>query len=469
MVRIIIAVDEPSLHTPPQSLILFSMNTLPAGPKSPAAVQLMHWIFRPIPFMQECAERYGDCFTIRLPRTAPFVMFSSPDAVKQIFTGDPEQLPAGETRAILQPLVGDHSLLLLDGARHMHHRRLMAPSFHGERMQAYGQVMREVADHSIETWPTGRTFPIHSHMQDITLDIILRTVFGVDEGPELGRLRSCLAEMLSLAANPIRLIPWFQGVINLFTKGKELKQLMDEIDELLYAQIAYRRKEGGIGREDILSLLIEARDEDGQPMTDWELRDEMITMLVAGHETTATSLAWTFHRILERPDVMEKLQAELQAVLGSGPVEAQHIAKLEYLDATIKETQRVHPIVPIVARLSHEPVYIGGQDLPAGVMIAPCIYLTHHNPDVWPDPYRFDPDRFYGKRVSPYDFFPFGGGIRHCIGAAFAMYEMKIVLAEVLSRVTLHAAPGHKVKLVRRGITFAPSAGMPVVCDKLAA
>jgi cytochrome P450 len=275
--------------------------------------------------------------------------------------------------------------------------------------------------------------------------------------------------MLALGANPIRLIPWFQGVINLFTKGKELKQLIDEIDTLLYAQITHRRKEGGAGREDILSLLIEARDEDGQPMSDEELRDEMITMLVAGHETTATSLAWTFHRILERPDVMEKLQTELREVVGSGPVEAQHIAKLEYLDATIKETQRVHPIVPIVGRLLREPLHIGGQDLPAGVMLAPCIYLTHHNPDVWPAPYRFDPDRFFGKRVSPYDFFPFGGGIRHCIGAAFAMYEMKTVLAEVLSRVTLHAAPGHKVKLVRRGITFAPSEGMPVVCDKLAA
>lgn len=445
------------------------MNTLPAGPKSPAAIQLMHWIFRPIPFLQDCARRYGDCFTVRLPRNPPFVMFSTPEAVKEIFTGNPEQLPAGETRAILRPLVGQHSLLLLDGARHMHQRRLMAPSFHGERMQAYGEVMREITERNIDTWPTNQAFPIHTHMQDITLDVILRTVFGVDEGPEQGRLRECLAEMLTLGANPIRLIPWFQRLIGVFTKGRQITQLMQEIDELLYAQIAHRRAASGAGREDILSLLIEARDEDGQPMSDEELRDEMITMLVAGHETTATSLAWAFHCILARPEVVEKLQAELRTVIGVGPVEPQHIAKLDYLDATIKETQRLHPILPLVGRLLHEPLRIGGQDLPAGVMVAPCIYLTHHRPGLWPEPERFDPDRFVGKRVSPYEFFPFGGGIRHCIGAAFALYEMKIVLAQVLSRVTLRAAPGHKVHLVRRGITFAPSEGMPVVCEKLAA
>jgi cytochrome P450 len=444
-------------------------NTLPAGPKSPAAVQLLHWIFRPIPFMHDCARRYGECFTVRLPQNPPFVMFSTPEAVKEIFTGDPEQLPAGKTREILRPLVGQHSLLLLDGARHTHHRRLMTPPFHGERMHAYGQIMREITDRNLDSWPTGRAFPIHTCMQEITLDVILRTVFGVDEGAEQGRLRKCLADMLTLGANPIRLIPFFQRLIGFFTKGQQIVQLLQEMDDLLYAQIAQRRQQGGAGREDILSLLVEARDEDGRPMSDEELRDEMVTMLVAGHETTATSLAWTFHCILERPEVMDRLRAEIRAVVGSGPVEPQHISQLEYLDATIKETQRVYPIVPIVGRLLHEPLRLGGQDLPAGVMVAPCIYLTHHSPDIWPEPDTFDPDRFLAKRVSPYEFFPFGGGIRHCIGAAFALYEMKIVLAQVLSRANLRAAPGRRVRLVRRGITFAPSAGMPVVCDALAA
>ena len=448
---------------------MIARKTLPAGPKESAAAQLLDWVFRPIPFLRDCARRYGPCFTLRLPRNPPMVLFSAPEAVKEIFTGDPEQLPAGETREILRPLVGQHSLLLLDGARHQHHRRLMAPSFHGERMRAYGQVMREMTDRNLDTWPTGRAFPIHTCMQEITLDVILRTVFGMDEGPEQGRLRQGLAEFLTLAANPLRLLPWFQRLIGFFTKGRQLDDLLQEIDDLLYAQIARRRQQGGAGREDILSLLVEARAEDGQPMSDEELRDEMMTMLVAGHETTATSLAWTFHCILGRPEVMDKLRAELQAVIGSGPVESQHIAKLDYLDATIRESQRVYPILPLVGRLLHEPLQIGGQDLPAGVGVAPCIYLAHHNPDIWPDPDTFDPDRFLAKRVNPYEFFPFGGGIRHCIGAAFALYEMKIVLAQVLSRASLRAAPGRRVRLVRRGITFAPSRGMPVVCDALAA
>jgi cytochrome P450 len=216
-------------------------------------------------------------------------------------------------------------------------------------------------------------------------------------------------------------------------------------------------------------MLIEARDEAGQPMSDAELRDELITLLVAGHETTATSLAWAFHLILQHPAVREKLRAELRQVIGSGPVAPQHAAKLEYLDATIKETQRLNPILPLVGRRLHEPMCIGGRDLPAGVVVAPCIYLTHHRPDLWPNPDRFDPDRFLGKRPSPYEFFPFGGGIRHCLGAAFAIYEMKIVLAQVLSRVGLRPAPGHTVRVMRRGITFAPSAGMPVILDAPAA
>lgn len=204
-------------------------------------------------------------------------------------------------------------------------------------------------------------------------------------------------------------------------------------------------------------------------MTDVELRDELITMLVAGHETTATSLSWTFHQLLQHPEVLAELKNELRTVADGGPVMLQHINKLEYLDATIKEAQRLTPIVPLVGRLLHEPMRLGGRDLPAGVIAAPCIYLTHRQPDVWPNPDRFDPDHFLTKRPSPYEFFPFGGGNRYCLGAAFALYEMKIVLAQVFSRVTLRAAPGRAVRVVRRGVTFAPSEGMPVVLEALAA
>ncbi len=444
-------------------------NALPSGPKLPPPLQLLQWIFRPIPFMESCAQRYGYCFIVRLPLNAPFVMFTDPEAIKEIFTSDPDKLPAGETRAILKPLVGEHSVLVLDGAPHAQHRKLLMPSFHGERMHAYGEVMRAIADRTIERWPVGRAFPLQPEMQAITLDVILRTVFGIDEGAELDHLRAMLTELITLGTNPLSMIPWFQTLLSPITKRRRVLQLMEEVDVVLYAAIAQRRATGAIGRTDILSLLIDARDEQGQPMTDIELRDELITMLVAGHETTATSLSWTFHQLLRHPEVMEKLKKELHAVFGAGLVTPQHVNKLEYLDAAIKEAQRLTPIVPLVGRLLREPARIGGRDLPAGVIAAPCIYLTHRRADLWPNPERFSPERFLEKRPSPYEFFPFGGGNRYCLGAAFALYEMKIVLAQVLSRVVLRSAPGRAVRVTRRGVTFAPSEGMPVVLESLAA
>ncbi|MGH7962509.1 MAG: cytochrome P450 [Candidatus Binatia bacterium] len=446
------------------------MTTLPPGPKLPALLQVLRWIRQPIPFMEDCVRRYGDCFTLRFPGYPPVVFFTDPEAVKEIFTGDPEQLRAGQANAVLESLLGPHSLLLLDGARHRRQRRLMMPPFHGERIQLYGAVMREITDRSIESWPLGRPFPIHSQMQGITLDVILRTVFGIDEGADLARLRDRLTHLLSIAAaHPLLQIPWLQIDLGPLTAWRRLMQVSREVDHILFAEFARRRATGHAGRTDVLTMLLEARDETGQPMSDAELRDEMITLLLAGHETTATSLAWVFHRILQHPDVLEKLRAELRQVIGSGPVTPQHLAKLEYLDATLKETQRLNPIIPLVGRRLQQPQRIGGRDLPAGAVAAPCIYLTHRRPDLWPDPERFAPERFLAKRPSPYEFFPFGGGVRHCLGAAFATYEMKIVIAQVLSRVALHAAPGYTVRIVHRTVTFAPSEGMPVVLDRRAA
>jgi cytochrome P450 len=449
------------------------MTKAPPGPKLPSILQLFNWVYRPIPFMRACARRYGDCFTLRLPNNPPIVFFSDPEGIKEIFTGDPEKLPAGESRAILRPLVGQYSLLLLDGARHRQQRKLMMPPFHGERMHAYGEVMRTVTDRIIDRWPSGQPFPLQPEMQAITLDVILRTVFGIDEGAALTQLRDRLTELLILSTNPLRLalsqFPRLQFLFRSVTNPQRLQELLQEVDRLLYAQIAQRRAADHSGRDDVLSMLIEARDEAGQQMSDIELRDELITLLVAGHETTATSLAWAFHWILQRPDVQDKLHAELREAGEAGKIPPQQIAKLEYLDAVIKETQRLLPIIPLVPRVLHEPMRLGGRDLPAGVVVAPCTYLTHHRPDLWPNPDQFDPDRFLGRRLSPYEFFPFGGGIRFCLGAAFAIYEMKIVLAQVLSRVALRPAPGRTVRVVRRGVTFAPSAGMPVVLERLAA
>jgi cytochrome P450 len=420
--------------------------------------------------MEECAQKYGECFTIRFPTSPdPLVFFSTPEAVKEIFTSDPEQLRAGEANVVVRPLLGDNSLLLMDGARHQRERRLMMPPFHGERMYVYGETMREITDQTIDTWPVDQSFAIHHHMQQITLNVILRTVFGLAEDATLARLRTLLTEVLAAGANPFMLIPWLQIDLGPYSPwGKQVRR-RKEIDQLLFAEFVRRRNEDLSGREDILSMLMQARDEDGQPLGDQHLRDELMTLLVAGHETTATSLAWMFYRILSRSDVLEKLQRELRETFGSGPITPQQISKLEYLDAVIKETQRLNPILPVVGRRLKTSTSIGGCLLPVGAVAMSCIYLTHHREDVWPNPYEFRPERFLEKKPTPWEFFPFGGGNRFCLGAGFATYEMKIVLAQILSRTTLQLASKRPIRVVRRGITFAPSEGMPVVLEKKAA
>ncbi len=388
------------------------------------------------------------------------VFFSDPAAIKQIFTGNPDQLRAGQANTVVfKLLLGPNSILRLDGARHRHERKLLMPPFHGERMRLYGDMMGEIADRSIDTWPVDTSFPFHSRMQDITLDIMLRTVCGVDEGVRLSRMRALMIEMLRLVVvgNPfLPLLGW-----------RRYTRLRRDLYLFLSDEIRRRRTTPPDGRTDIMAMLVAARDEDGRPMSDEEIRDEMITILMVGHETTATSLAWVMHCLLENPNVLETVRAEVASVAGTGPSvprpPAEEIAQLGYLDAVIKETARLHPVVPIVGRQIETDMRVGDHELPAGSIVAPCIYLTHRRPDLWPDPNAFTPARFVGRRVDPYMFFPFGGGVRHCLGAAFATYEMKIVLARVLSRVTLRPDPDHTVRVVRRGLLLGPSGGVPVI------
>ena len=422
--------------------------------------------------MRECAGAYGDAFTMRLMGAPPLVFCSHPAAIKEIFTGDPEILHAGRGNELLKPVFGPNSVLLLDGARHRRERKLLMPPFHGERMRLYGGIMRDIVDRSIDDWPVERVFPIHKYMQQITLDIILRTVFGVGEGDTLSRLRVLLVEYLALVGSSplvliLLLIRRLQVNLGPLTAWKRMWDLGHEINRLLYDEIARCKKEGPQERTDIMAMLVAARDEDGQPMSDDEIRDELITMLVAGHETTATSLSWVVHRLLQNSDVLAKAQAEVASVTSSesngADLSAEQIAELSYLDAVIKETARLNPILPIVTRYLEAPTRIGGRDLPAGCVVSPCIYLTHRRPDVWPEPESFKPERFVDRRVDPYAFFPFGGGLRHCLGAAFAGYEMKIVLARMLSRVVLRPDPTYTARVVRRSITFAPSGGLPVI------
>ena len=410
--------------------------------------------------MQRCAETYGDAFTVRIMGATPIVFFSDPAAIKQVFTGDPERLQAGQANSrVFRLFVGPNSLLVLDGARHKRERRLLMPPFHGERMRLYGDMMCEITDRMIDTWPLETSFPIHSRMLEITLDIILRAVFGVYGDAHTARLRTLMIEYLGLLVgrNPLlALAAW-----------RRLTRLQGDIDRLLYDEIRRCKELAQEGRTDIMAMLVAVRDEDGQPMRDEEIRDEMITMLVAGHDTTATSLAWVIHRLLQNPDVLATARAEVASVIGNGThpprPTAEQVAELSYLDAVIRETARLNPVVPITVRHLEKGMHIGGYDLPAGAIAAPCIYLTHRRPELWPNPEEFSPERFVARRVDLYTFFPFGGGVRYCLGAAFATYEMKIVLARILSRVTLRPDPGHTVRTVRRGITFIPSGGVPVI------
>jgi cytochrome P450 len=439
---------------------------LPPGPRLPAFVQALHIASRPTGFLDDCARRFGDSFVVRLPGAPPIVNFSHPEAIREIFTADGETLCAGQANLLLGPLLGPGSLLLLDGARHLEERRLMIPPFHGERLRAYATLMSTVIDRAIASWPLGRPFVFHREMQNVTLEVIMRAVFGIDAGGHSLPLREKLCALVDVAANPLWLIPALQFNLGPLTPWARLARARREVEAILDAEFERRRATAEDSRSDVLSMLLATRHEDGRPMTDEELRDEMITLLLAGHETTATALAWTVYHVSRHPPVLAKIRAELATVVGGGGLCGDQVTRLEYLEAVVKEGLRLTPVLPDVGRMIQRPVEIGGWRLEAGVNVAPQIYLTHRRADLWPEPHRFDPERFHGRGVSPYAFLPFGGGARRCLGMAFALYEMKVVLARVFARTELQIAPAYVARPVRRAITLAPSRGVPIVLHR---
>ncbi|MBL0219530.1 MAG: cytochrome P450 [Myxococcales bacterium] len=423
---------------------------LPPGPRAPALVQIAQWIARPLQLLAQCQRRFGDVFTLRAPKEGNFVVVANPELIKAVLTADPDTLLAGQGNAtMLEPMLGKHSLLTLDGAEHLRQRRLLLPAFHGERMRAYATAMREITHASIDRWPLGSPFSLHDKMQAITLDVILQTVFGVTEGDHHGALRARLVELLDVVTKPWLLFPGILGLDPFKVPWLKITKLKRTVDDTLYAMITERRRRA-TGGDDVLSMMLEARDEQGAPMTDVELRDELVTLLLAGHETTATSLAWAFDQLLASPEALARLRTELAA------------GRDEYLDAVIRETLRVRPIVPLVGRVAARPFQLGPWMLPVGTRVAPSIYLAGQRADAYPAPQRFDPSRWLGVKPDPYTWLPFGGGIRRCIGMAFAQFEMKIVLETVVTRTRLEAVGG-PARVVRRGITLAPAGGTRVV------
>lgn len=427
-------------------------STLPPGPPMPPVVQTAIWFGKAQWMLGQCAARFGETFTIRLVNEGPFVVLSNPEHVKQVFTGDPRVFHAGEGNRILLPVLGPHSLLLLDEDAHMQQRRLLLPPFHGERMQRYRELMAQIAAEEIDRWPAGVPYRLRPRMQAITLEIILRAVFGLGRGERLEALRVELRRILDLLTQPrMILFPALMGPDRLARFGP-FKRLLEPVDRLIYEEIAERRGASDLDqREDILSLMLAARHEDGSRMSDVELRDELMTLLVAGHETTATALAWAVERLIRHPDKLGRLTAEVNA------------GQTEYLEAVVTETLRLRPVISLVARRLTEPMQIGQWRLPAGIVVTPSIYLVHRRPDVYRDPESFRPERFLAAKPGTYTWIPFGGGVRRCLGAAFAQLEMHVVLGELVKRRRLAPARREPEPVFRRAITETPRRDAEVV------
>jgi cytochrome P450 family 135 len=416
--------------------------SFPPGPRLPRLAQAARVTLGPHSWMRRRRERYGDVFSSHFPFFGRVVYVANPELVKQVFTGDPTIFHAGEANAtVLGDALGEHSLLTLDEARHLSQRKLLLPPFHGQAVRRYAELMAEAAEREVERWPVGRPFALRPRMQAITLEVILRAVFGVREGERMDLFRERIPRLGELS-NVLDWVP--------FAGAGRFRRAIAAVDELLYAEIAERRALGGEG-DDVLTLLLAARHEDGSPMSDVELRDELMTLLTAGHETTATGLSWAFERLLRTPRVMERLLESLDDE--------------DYLDAVVKETLRVRPVVVDVARKLTRDVELGGWRIPAGTLVLPAIAAVHMRPDLYPSPDEFRPERFLDGGAESYAWIPFGGGVRRCIGASFAQVEMRVVLREVLRRVRLRADSPRPERGQVRHVTVVPARGCRVVVE----
>ena len=427
---------------------------LPPGPTEPPAVQTIRWLVRPIAFLESCRRRYGDSFGVTfLGFQTPMYMLSDPEVIRAVYTRRENGLPPGRSVALM-PIMGPRSVLLLEGAEHLARRKIMLPPFHGQRMRAYEPLVREITEREMATWPKDEPFALHPRMQAITLEVILAAVFGVSESPRADRLRATLPTLLDMTGSPAL---QFKVLLSRRTgRGNplaHLEQVNAEIDALLLAEIAERRADPLVAeRDDILSLLLQARFEDGEGMSDGELRDQLMTLLLAGHETTATALAWTADLLVRHPAQLRRLTDEVLS--GDGD---------EYLRATINEALRLRPVVPLAGRRLTSDLTVNGHHFPAGTDVTPAIWLTHTRADLYPEPYAFRPERFLDKPPTTYGWVPFGGGVRRCLGAAFAEFEMRIVLEEMIRRRVLRAAAPHAERITRRNITFSPRDGTRVL------
>jgi cytochrome P450 family 110 len=437
--------------------------SLPDGPKSPKIWQMLQWITMPFSFMRGCNDRYGDRFTATVtPELTPIVFFSNPKALQLILSSDDSELfdSPGDQNAIFEPILGMQSLMGLSGGSHRRMRQLLMPPFHGERMRSYGQLIRDITEEVMRERVAGKTFSVRKSMQKISMRVILRAVFGLNEGTRYQQLERLLATMLDGMSNPLSVgflyFPMLRQDLGPLSPWGGFVRARRQIDQLIYDEIAERRTHPDASRDDILTLLMSARDGAGEALTDAELRDELMTLLVAGHETTATAITWALYWIHKFPAIRKQLLDELQAL--DGPLDPSVVFRLPYLNAVCCETLRIYPVgMTTFARVTKSTVELMGSTLEPGTVVIGCIYLVHHREDIFPDPDEFRPERFLERRYSPFEYLPFGGGVRRCIGMAFAQFEMKLVISSILSSFELALADSRSVRPIRRALTSGPS------------
>jgi len=426
--------------------------TLPPGPRMPRALQALGWATRPYPFMKRCQERYGDVFTLRILHSGTWVFLCDPADVKRVLTAPAGSLGVALANPLLLPVLGPRSVMLLEEPAHMTRRRMMLPPFHGQRMDADAAMMAETTREVVRSWPAGEPFELWPQMQAITQEVIMRSVFGADEAQRLGTLRTLLQRLTAALNEPGRLRMAAALGPRWLAREGGFRAAMAPVEAALLEEVDRRRRAGEDGRRDIVSILIEARHEDGSPLGERELRDELMTLLTDG--PTSSSLAWVFERLLRHPQKLRRLQEEVWAG-----------AEDSYMDAVVKETLRLCPPVPVVVRRLLEPLELGGHLLPAGTVVAPCVYLIHRNEEIYPKPRHFLPERFLAEPPGTYTWIPFGGGTRRCLAASYAELEMKRVLRTVLSEVELRPADEDSERARRSAISFSPDRRARVIAE----
>jgi cytochrome P450 len=424
---------------------------LPPGPRTPPALNIAIFAARPLQTLLGWQRRYGNVFTVKFIVFGTGVYVADPDAIKELLTGDQSDLLAGEANSFMTPVLGSHSVLVLDGPEHMRHRKLLLPPFQGSRVNGFREVVREVAEREVGAWRPGERIVLRERMRALTFEVICRAVFGVTEPLRVERLRRAFGAVLD--SSPLYFVnSWLRRDLGRFSPGRLFVERLRAADELVLGEIARRRAEEDLAeRPDVLSLLLRARDEDGRGMSDAEVRDELFTMLAAGHETTATELAFAFELLLRNPPVLERLRDELDADAGDA-----------YLDAVVKETLRLRPVIDAAERTLTKPRVVAGWELPAGIRVYPGIVLTHMREDLYPRAREFRPERWLEGDAESYAWLPFGGGIRRCLGAALAQAEIAEVLRVAVRAVELRPARERPDPVVLRGITLAPRFGVRV-------